>query len=728
MPLQPATPVVASNNKYQTGAMMGLIGYRKLMLAGCTAIFSVLAIPAHAQIALPEITIFGEKVDRPSIDVTTSVGVITSERIQQEQIFDFHDALNAAANTLSTRASSNNGGITIRGVNSEGLSGNQNAGAAPVIAVVVDGALQNAEAVRRGLRSVWDVEQVEVLRGPQSTLQGRNATAGAVFIKTKDPTFNYEAMMELTAGSHSLFTTGFMWSGPILPNELAFRVAGQLYRSNNDIDYVDPANNVLGQDRFGNIRGKLLWTPSSLPGFRALFTVAHTNDKPSVNTVSGPDYFARIYDTPSTLLDYRSIKTNNYISDLSYSFGLNYKLRSITSFAATDTTINSAPGNAFYLRDDLRKGGDFTQDFRLEIDNNGNGLSGVLGLFYGKFTTKLDSRIEIDPALLGGPPLGLIPYQNLVSDYETKSLAAYADLRYRIDRWVVIAGGRALRDEVVSTATGAQLDPIGFTYVPINTTTDDTFNAFLPKAGLTYDLTPKQTIGFTYSPGYRAGFSDVFIFTPGARYNVLPERLHAYEISYRSQWLNDRLAFNANFFYYDYKNQQFAYEPGPLPGLAVITNANRSHAYGAEFETRFKATDRITVYSSLGLLFTRFDDFTVPAIGGVYTGNQFPEAPSFTLNLGGLYKDPNGFFTGANVRFIDGYYSNTDVANSPLRYVGSATILDARLGWEFANKSTFTLFAKNLLNERYLTYLSTGGTNAGVGDSRQFGVSWALRY
>ena len=111
--------------------MMGLIGYRKLMLAGCTAIFSVLAIPAHAQIALPEITIFGEKVDRPSIDVTTSVGVITSERIQQEQIFDFHDALNAAANTLSTRASSNNGGITIRGVNSEGLSGNQNADALP---------------------------------------------------------------------------------------------------------------------------------------------------------------------------------------------------------------------------------------------------------------------------------------------------------------------------------------------------------------------------------------------------------------------------------------------------------------------------------------------------------------------------------------------------------------------------------------------------------------------
>lgn len=155
---------------------MGLVGYRALALAGCTGISLTLSIPAYAQTqALPEITIFGEKVERPSVDVTTSVGVVTGERIQQEQIFDFHEALNAVANALSTRASQNNGGITIRGINSEGLSQNQSASSAPVIAVIVDGAMQNAEAVRRGLRSLWDVEQVEVLRGPQSTLQGKNA-------------------------------------------------------------------------------------------------------------------------------------------------------------------------------------------------------------------------------------------------------------------------------------------------------------------------------------------------------------------------------------------------------------------------------------------------------------------------------------------------------------------------------------------------------------------------
>jgi outer membrane receptor protein involved in Fe transport len=360
--------------------MMGLIGYRALAFAGCTAISLSLSIPAYAQtIALPEITILGELIERRSQDATTSVGVITNERIQQEQILDFHDALNATANALSTRGSSNNSGITIRGINSEGLSQNQSANSAPVIGVIVDGAMQNAEAVRRGVRSIWDVEQVEILRGPQSTLQGKNTAAGAVLVKTKDPTFSWQAMAELTAGTHELFSTGVMLSGPLIPNELAFRVAGQIYRAENDIRYSDPGNARLGEDRFGNIRGKILWTPASIPGLRALFTVAHTDDRPSTNAVTGPDFFARVYTQGliNTSVDFRSTKTNNYISDISYALTGALKIRSVTAYAATDTDVSTAPGNIAYIRGDDRRGSDFTQDFRLELENSGNGFSGV---------------------------------------------------------------------------------------------------------------------------------------------------------------------------------------------------------------------------------------------------------------------------------------------------------------------------------------------------------------
>ena len=696
---------------------MGLIGYRAFALAGCTAITLSLSNPAYAQtMALPEITIQGELIERSSQDATTSVGVITNERIQQEQILDFHDALNAAANALSTRTSQNNSGITIRGINSEGLSQNQSANSAPVVSVIVDGAMQNAEAVRRGVRSLWDVEQVEVLRGPQSTLQGKNTAAGAVLVKTKDPTFSWQAMAEITAGTHELLSTGVMLSGPLIPNELAFRVAGQIYRAENDIHYTDPGNARLGEDRFGNIRGKILWTPSSIPGLRALFTVAHTDDKPSVNAVHGPNFFDRVYTTGliNTSVEFRSTKTNNYVSDISYALTGALKIRSITAYAATDTDISTAPGNIAYTRNNERKGSDFTQDFRLELENPGNGFSGVVGLFYGDFTTKSDGTIAFP---------GLV-YQAGNHYNNTRSIAAYTDLRYRIDRWVFIAGGRALQDDIRSHATGSLINGT----IPIDHSTDASFSAFLPKAGVTFDLAPNQTIGFTYQEGYRSGFNDAsYALGFPLYYSVKPEYLKAYEFSYRSNWMANRLQVNANVFYYDYKDQQVAYEPG-LPGMAIVTNANKSHLYGAEFETRFLATERLTLYASLGLLWTKFDDiFVPPPGGGDVSGNQFTEAPSYTINVGGMYKDPSGFFIGANSRFIDGYFSYGALDNDPLRYVSNAVIVDARAGWEFKT-STLTVFAKNLFDERYLTYIANGAAQAGVGDSRQFGVTWQVRY
>lgn len=697
-------------------------------------------------VMLDPISISGEKVARDYFRTLTSVGVVTGERIEKEQIQDIHEAINSTANALSTRASGNNSGITIRGINSEGLSQNQSANSAPVIAVLVDGAMQNAEAVRRGVRSVWDVEQVEVLRGPQSTLQGRNATAGAVVIKTKDPTYDWQAHGEQTFGTHNLSSTGVMLSGPLVANELAVRVAGQIQRSDMNIGYTDPANNVLGEDRFNNVRGKLLWEPAAMPGLRALFTIAHTDDRPGVNSVTGPDYFARVYSSDSSFADYRKTKTNNYVADISYAWSPMLKVRSITTYAGTLTDVNSAPSAPTYFRDDERKGGDFTQDLRVEIDNSGDGLSGVLGLFYGKFTTDTNSQIQVDGSVLGLGP-GFLSLQNFESNNQTKSSAAYADLRYRIDRFAFIAGGRALRDQVSSRMTGTVLDAALLFAPPftgertLNDVTDETFTRFLPKLGATYDLTQNQTVGFTYSQGYRAGFADLFPFE-GANYGIYrvqPETLDAYEVSYRSRWLNDTLSLNANFFYYDYRNQQVAFTPAGfnvLPGYSIIANASKSHSYGAEFEARYRFTENFTGYASIGLLSSHFDDIVVPETGN-FSGNKFPEAPGYTVNVGGDYQDPRGWFIGANARFIDGFYSYGDLANTPARHVDNAMIVDARAGWEFKStsplvtSSKLTVFAKNLFNEDYLTYISNpsaGVRTASVGDTRQIGVSLSVKY
>ncbi|WP_068464107.1 TonB-dependent receptor [Hyphomicrobium sulfonivorans] len=669
--------------------------------------------------ALPGIVVEGEKVVRSMRDTTTSIGVVTGQQIRDEQIEDLQGALNSQANVVAPKGAGGNNGFAIRGLNSEGLTNNQNPSAAPLISVVIDGATQNGEATRRGARGLWDVEQVEVLRGPQTTLQARNALAGAVFVKTNDPTYKWETIVEGTAGGQDLKSGGFVFNAPIVVGQSALRISGQSFQRNHDISYGNPENNTLDEDVLRTVRGKLLLEPDSLPGLSALFTISRADDRPAVLSVS-PPFFERHLDATANL-DFRETKTTNYIADVGYDLGAGLSVRSITAYADTETTIGSAPSNS-YQRDVTRNGGDFTQDLRLEIENRGNGLSGVVGLFYGSFKYANITFDTIDAASLGLPFPGAITVQDLATDVETESMAAYADLRYRFfDRFVLIGGGRLLKDTVKSSTVGDILPLIAGVSLQKNFSND--FTEALPRLGLTYDLTAEQTVGVTYNKGYRNGYTEFNINTQ--QFNtVKPEYLDAYELSYRSNWANNTISFNANAFYYDYKNQQVAFEEdlfGMLPyPVSYILNADSSHAYGAEFEARWRPIAPLQLYGSLGLMRTKFDTFVSPAAD--FTGNEFPDAPAYTIAAGGMYRHASGWFAGANVRYTDGYYSGGDLGNTALRFVDSYTLVDARVGYEWTNY-TLTLFAKNLFNEDYVTSIGQNARQATVGDTQLIGLT-----
>lgn len=679
-------------------------------------------------VTVPGIVVEGEKVLRTLRDTTTSTGVVTGEEIKDRQIQDLQEALNSTPNALAAEGSRGNSGFVIRGLNSEGLTQNQSASAASLVSVVIDGATQNPEATRRGARSLWDVEQVEILRGPQSTLQARNSLAGTVFVKTNDPVYKFESTVEGTLGSFGLWNRAFVVNTPIVQNQFAVRIAGQLTQGEHDIGYASPANNRLDNDRLANLRGKVLIEPDSVPGLSVLLTAARTEDRPAVLAVSQPNFFDRVLSLSPSSVEFRSTDTNNYISDISYQVAPRYKLRSITALADTATQIASAEGSDF-PRDETRKGRDLTQDLRLEIENRGNGLSGVLGLFYGRFDADIDSLITG----FGG----FLTVQDLVSSHTTTSAAAYGELRSRfMDRYQLIGGGRLLHDVVESRSVGEALDAGTFTSVPIDATTKAEFTRALPKIGMTYDLDRNQTIGFTFSKGYRAGFSHIPSGSTTVT-EVKPEDMDAYEISYRSTWAGGRLYLGGNLFYYDYKNQQIATDDpaivGDVVGAAVIVNGRSSHAYGAEIEARWRPNDRWQLSAGVGLVRTRFDDFV--AFGTNFSGNEFPEAPSLSFAAAALYKDPSGWFAGANLRYIDGYYSNNDAANTPARFVSNFTIVDARIGYEWErSKTKLTLFAKNILDEQYLTSLSAdnngtpGPDEATVGDGRLVGVTLTQRF
>jgi outer membrane receptor protein involved in Fe transport len=159
-------------------------------------------------------------------------------------------------------------------------------------------------------------------------------------------------------------------------------------------------------------------------------------------------------------------------------------------------------------------------------------------------------------------------------------------------------------------------------------------------------------------------------------------------------------------------------------------NAESSQSYGAEFEARWRPIAPLQLYGSLGLMRTEFESFN--SSEGNFTGNEFPDAPAYTITAGGMYRGPSGWFAGANMRYTDGYYSGGDLANSSLRFVDGYTTVDVRTGWELG-PYTFTVFAKNVFNEEYVTSIGTFTppaipNQATVGDERLVGVTLNGRF
>lgn len=179
--------------------------------------------------------------------------------------------------------------LVIRGVNSEG----QTAGGlgAPLASFYGDGIQQTVEGTRRGIGGVFDAEQIEVYRGPQSTLSGRAALAGAIYLRTNDPAFEREGRVQLTYGEDERRQFGLMYNDTLGPN-LAFRISGVWSEKDSDLNYpsyeqYDRYDDFVTDD-YWSLRGKLLWLPTGSEATRVLLTYSRSFEGPTSNDIAGP--------------------------------------------------------------------------------------------------------------------------------------------------------------------------------------------------------------------------------------------------------------------------------------------------------------------------------------------------------------------------------------------------------------------------------------------------------
>ncbi|CAA0112635.1 Uncharacterised protein [Starkeya nomas] len=671
-------------------------------------------------ISLDAITVYGARDARTLQDVSASVGVVQAEQIEDGEIRYLRDSFRLLGNVMSSATL--NAGFVIRGMSSEGFV----PAGAPAGSLYVDGILQTRYNARFGARSLWDAEQVEVYRGPQSTLSGRAAMIGAIYLKTKDPTYDKTIEISGTAGNNELYGSAFIVNTPLIDNQVALRVSGSFEQAKNTVTfptYVDYAGyDDMTHEESQNLRAKLLFTPSEMPDTRAVFTYSFSNDRPNERLIGvGPgfdldDDRGDFYD-PVTYAEYRAVRVHNLGLEITHDFSDTLRLTSQTGFQYGETTRRSVDADTPGIDNGIWGKVDdtiFTQEIRLNYE--GERWKWVAGIYGSQ--QQFDSSFDA---------LAYSLYQwDQTQDRKTGNLAAFGEATYEfLPTWFFTFGGRIdyLREQIVEdNAEGIA----GFPLVSVTNEADFDELNFVPKLGLSKKLGDNHTMGFTYSQGFRTGGFYVNYETLEPEYYD-PETANNYELFYKGSFLDNRLTINANLFFTTYQDQQVEIRPDPTrPSFRITTNAASSQAWGFEFEPNYQVTDDLSLFASVGYLNTQFLTFDHAEYGDL-SGAAFPEAPEWTIGFGGKYLFGNGFYFGADAKYTAGYTARFGVP--PLDYMDSRIIVNAQLGYK-AEHWEITAFAENLLDERYLTVVDYDALPiyAQLGPSRSVGVNVRVKF
>ena len=668
-------------------------------------IYSLSAYAENNTITLDEITVVGEKFERNQSTTGSSTSVVTTDQLKREaNLLSATQLLKRDVNISDTGLG--NDLPTVRGVDGSGPAVGAVAffaGSRPRLNMQIDGRTSSYNELAFGTKSLWDMKQVEIYRGAQSYAQGRNAIAGAVVMTSNDPTQEWEGAAKLNMGNHRLAQTAALISGPVVKDELAFRLSvdHQQRETAVDLPHYDPVGNPRWF-KATNTRAKLLWTPSALPDLYSRLTFNHLNARaPQSETELQPN--SPRYTPERPVFQTRSAST---IWDIGYQLSDHWKWENklvYTHFIhdrKTTSPFNTAlPPN--------RRGVPARVDgneFQIEpiVKYESEKYRGLFGLFY--FNAKQDESVT----MLNGR-IARTPITTNFND-KTKTKAAFGEITFTPDiPFELTLSARYEQEHHQRKGKSAMFS--------INR--DKKYYVFLPKADIAWKINDNQRLGFKVGKGYNPGGAGVTFGVPYTSYEYDAEYVWNYELYHRWISTDKRLRINSNLFYNDYKDMQLPFTLGP--NSIVIRNADKVVTYGAEINTEWQATEKLALNAGIGMLKTDIKRYPNSGI----EGNKLARAPSFSGKLGANYRLLDHLEIGTNYSYNSSYYSTADnLANGK---VGHYDQLDVYLAYDF-KYARITLYADNVLNSRKDILLVPRSGDITRQPERQIGLSTELRF
>lgn len=699
-------------------------------------------VPAEVEAASPEdaeqaggigvIVVTAQRRAQNVQDVPIAIAAIGGEGLQEAGVRDPRDltllvpSLSMQAGTAATTTS-----LFIRGV---GI-GDFNSNTTGAVGVYVDDVFLGANAGK--LFNIFDSEGIEVLKGPQGTLYGRNTTAGAIRFSSRKPTNELTMNASLLYGRFDEVHLEAGVGGPIVKDVLKVRVAG-LYNRRDGTTLNRVTGNHVNDIDIWAARGIVDFTPSASALLRlSVHGGANRGGaRQFQHRGQGIDFFgnpAFLPDgTPLDGLGYADTDDDIYAGDYDIEgqervdvFGasltgeFNIGDLTLTSISAyekvnrstiedTDTSPNDII-NALY-KDRPRQ---FSQELRL-ASGAGDRISWIIGgyYFHDKLTTASyydllrDLRDPTAP-MNGFDPANSIGLLRYPYEQKTTSLAAFgqADIKLN-DRLTATLGLRYSTDKIKFDFSSF-FDEEGFIVPLVDINDSRRFKDLSWRAALAWQG-DNILLYASASKGYNSGG-----FAGGAATDPLQlqpfgsEKLFAYEAGFKSDLFDRRLRFNASAFYYDYRDLQvFVFDTSATVPVQRKLNAGNARILGFEAEVTAKPVEPLELFVAASILDSEYKDFSGLA-GSDFDGNKLVNAPSLALSAGATLTLPVGE-NGTVRAHVDTSYSSKIYLypdNLPGNAVGEHAQLNARLAYKPDGKFEIALWGKNLTGTKYLTAL-----------------------
>ena len=688
---------------------------------------------AEEQVAGSEIIVTALRRETSLLETPAAVTAISGDLLRDQHVTTLTD-LATSVPSLNVGEAAGVSLVTLRGISLDAIIG----GIEGSIAIHRDGVYLSQAIPLNFL--MMDVGNVQVLRGPQGTLYGRNATGGAINVTPARATRDLSGYVNLSAGNLGTYRQEAAISGPVVGDTLLVRVAGMGEQRVEGYARNVATGQKLGTSYEQGVRGSLEFLPSSdftarLDGF--YFHGRNTADfwvnlEPfsASQLAANPDFANHTisFDPRRPTLDFmpEDVQTSQRgLLALEWAFARALTLQSTTSYTdlsyqrrhadCDGTDIPTCSSN----RSDRSKSFQQELDLKLKTDR----VNGLIGVFYDNDLARARQTFPWNNPAQGFVTINGFPLPNgtqtmQISRQRTKSTAVFTDLDFKLTPWLNLYGGARYSEDkrrmVLTSGLGLTFNDailLGCTDLQQKLKYTD----FSGKAGVQLHPTARSQIYAQWQQGFKAGG-----FNAAACGETFePENITAYEIGYKSRLLDDRLDLALAAFRYDYTNLQTA----QIIGVSYsITNAASAKIEGLELEATFRPTDRLQVDGHTTLLNARYGDYANfdpinPAAGlQDLSSNRLNRAPKFSGTLGLQYSAPVGDgemkFRG-ELTHTSAYYFRP--FNEVLDRQDGFTTGNAFVSYELPDGLEFRAFVRNIADKTIIAGIFTSD----IGQTRQ---------